>query len=178
MLVVIVEDFLRVADNFLVLLETLFIELHNLIIGEVDFLNEHRGHINVVGFLNHCGNLIFVGVDNVGKRLVNNVDDAEQYQERQKRRQAARSRLIALLLELCELVLLFLGVVFVFCLNLPDLWRKNGGFCRGFLLFDVNREKSRFYDEREEDYCNSDVLANKVINRVKHITKRRADNTI
>ena len=117
-------------------------------------------------------------MDNVGEGLVNNVDDAEQYQKRQKRRQAARSRLIALLLELGKLVLLFLGVVLVFCLDFPYFWSKHGGFCRCFLLFNVNREKRSFNDEREEDNSNSDVLAYKVVNRVKHITKRRADNTI
>ena len=83
-----------------------------------------------------------------------------------------------MLLEICELVLLFLGVVLVFLLNLPYLRSKNGGFCRCLLLLDVNREKRSLYDERKEDNRNSDVLAYKVVNRVKHITKRRADNTI
>ena len=52
-LVVVSENFLRVADNFLVLLDALFVELHNLFVREIDFLDEKRGHLNVIAFLNH-----------------------------------------------------------------------------------------------------------------------------
>ena len=57
-----------------------------------------------------------------------------------------------LLLELHQLLLLFLGVVFVLLLDLIHQRLKNSHLCRGFLLMDAQGEQQQLEDEGGNDH--------------------------
>ena len=85
-----------------------------------------------------------VHAEDVMHGVVHNAEETEQHQHRQQHGQAAAHRVEAvLLLELHQLLLLLLGVVFVLLLDLIHQRLKNSHLCRGFLLMDAQGEEQQ-----------------------------------
>ena len=95
---------------------------------------------------------IIADAEDVVYGVVHNAQEAEQDQHRQQHGHAAAHGVVAvLLLELHQLLLLFLGVVFVFLLDLGDQGLEHRHLSRGFLLVDRQREKQQLHDDGGDD---------------------------
>ena len=86
-----------------------------------------------------------IDTEDVVYGVVHNAQEAEQDQHRQQHGQAAAHGVVAvLLLELHQLLLLLLGVIFVLLLDFIHQRLKNSHLCRGFLLMDAQGEEQQF----------------------------------
>ena len=123
----------------------------------MDGLDQGRLHGGgVSGYKANClaGSLdrSIIHAEDVMDRVIHNAQEAEQNQESQQHGQAAAHGVIAmLLLELHQLLLLFLRIVFVFLLDLVDQGLEYRHLSRGFLLVDRQREKQQLHDDGGDD---------------------------
>ena len=120
---------------------------HSAVVDGLDQRGLHRGGVGGgnADCLTGGFNGGVVHTKDVMHGVVHNTQEAEQHQHRQQHGQAAAHGVKAvLLLELHQLLLLFLGVIFVLLLDLIHQRLKNSHLCRGFLLMDAQGEEQQF----------------------------------